>query len=92
MCGAIFLDDQFKAKLEGWVGRSKISAIGAQAYKNLVEDGWERVLKRDYDGEEKEWQFPAPREWTKKSKTRFIPFVKRGDAPRIKDHALNITK
>lgn len=66
LCGAVFLDEEFDRKLRGWVGRQKVAAIGEIAYRKLLDDYWERSLKKDFDGTDRDWSFPTPPEWEKK--------------------------
>ncbi|TID21337.1 actin-like ATPase domain-containing protein [Venturia nashicola] len=66
LCGAVFLDEEFDRKLRGWVGRQKVAAIGEVAYRKLLDDNWERSLKKDFDGTDRDWSFPTPPAWEKK--------------------------
>lgn len=64
----MFLDEEFDKLLRGWVGRKKVAAIGEVAYKRLLEDNWERILKKRFDGSDRDWSFPTPREWEERKK------------------------
>jgi hypothetical protein len=73
LCGAVFLDEEFDRRLRGWVGKKKVAGIGDQAYQRLLDDNWERVLKKRFDGSDRDWSFPIPSEWEKKSlRSRFL--------------------
>lgn len=93
MCGAVFLDEEFDRRLRGWVGRQKVAAIGEVAYRKLLDDNWERVLKKDFDGSDRDWSFPTPPEWEKKKGFRAKMGLKRSsDQSNISHSELHLTQ
>jgi hypothetical protein len=75
LCGAIFLDEMFEKKLEGWIGKRRLDSLSARRRRQILLEDWERKLKRDFDGaEQSNWEITVPQEWKARpaSKRGFI--------------------
>ncbi|QDS74369.1 hypothetical protein FKW77_004996 [Venturia effusa] len=90
LCGAAFLDKEFDKKPKEWVGKKKVKETNEAVYRRLLEDNWERVLKKKFDGSNRDWGFPAPPEWEKTSFKSKV-FGRRLDKPTINNSELSLT-
>jgi hypothetical protein len=84
-----FLDMEFEKNLKDWVGKKKVKATNELVYRRLLDDNWERVLKKRFDGSNRDWGFPVPPEWEKKS-FRSRVFGRKSDSPTIQNNELTL--
>jgi hypothetical protein len=67
LCGAIFLDEMFEKKLAGWIGKKRLDSLSARRLRQILQEDWERKLKRDFDGVDRNsWEITVPQEWKAK--------------------------
>jgi hypothetical protein len=90
LCGAAFLDKEFDKKLKEWVGKKKVKGTDEAVYRRLLDENWERVLKKRFDGSDRDWGFATPPEWDKKS-LKAKMFGRKSDLPTINHSELILT-
>lgn len=62
----------FDIKLREWVAKRKIPPVDDTAYRRLIDDNWERVVKKRFDGVDRTYSIPIPQDWKKKGfRTKF---------------------
>jgi hypothetical protein len=62
LCGAVFLDQDFEALMDQFLG--DYVKPGDPAMKQIMNVNWENGIKRGFDGSERDWKVTLPYECT----------------------------
>jgi hypothetical protein len=74
------------------VGKSNVKAMDKAEYRKLLEQGWERTLKKNFNGEDRDWSITVPPAWKKKNRWSALkPFKKPVKRPAIHGSEMTIS-
>jgi hypothetical protein len=64
LCGAVFLDQDFEALMQQWIGDAW--NVPDSVIKTLMSTQWENGVKRGFDGKNRSWKITLPWECTER--------------------------